>query len=92
MTADRPLPGHPLPPPAHDPVGRPLPRPVTTGCCRQTLGCPAHAAGDCTFTPPRLELIADPAVEQLLDALAGPDWRDRLAAHAAAAAGPVTAP
>lgn len=89
----RPLPGDPVPAPTHDQVGRPLPPKISTGpCCRMLAGCPAHAAGDCTWQPPAVAIACDPAVEQLLDALAGPDWRDRLAAHAAAAAGPVTAP
>jgi hypothetical protein len=59
------------------------------GCCRRPGGCPAHANGDCTWSPRRVEVALDPDVEQLLDAIAGPDWRDRLAEHAAQAAGPI---
>ena len=59
------------------------PRPITTGCCRHLSGCPAHAAGDCTWQPPATTIAADPAVAALLEALVGPDWPDRLAEHAA---------
>lgn len=54
------------------------------GCCRQTAACPAHATGDCTWTPPAVQIAGDPAVIALLDALS-PDWRDQLAQRAAAA-------